>query len=64
MLELRGCLYLREKPLGAEGSGEIRVEDFDRDVAVVAEVMSEIDGRHAAGADFAVEAVFGVKCVG
>ena len=50
MLQLRRRLDLGEKALGAERRGEVGVQHLDRDVAVVPEVVREIDGRHAAGA--------------
>jgi len=57
MLQLRGGFDFCEKPLGAECGGEIGVEDFDCDVAVVSQVVSEVDGRHSAHADFPVDAI-------
>ena len=43
MLEPRGRLDLGQEPLGAERGGEIGVQHLDRDVAIVAEVVREID---------------------
>jgi len=57
MLKLRGRLDLREKTLGPECSGEIGMQNFYRDVAIVSEIVSEVDGRHSTGADFAVDAI-------
>ena len=54
---VRGRLDLGEEPLGAERRGEIGVQHLDRDVAVVLEVVREIDGRHAAAAELALDAV-------
>ena len=61
MLQLRSGLYLRKKTLGPECSSEIGVQDFDRYVAIVAEVVCEVDCCHAAGADLAIKPVFGVE---
>ena len=55
MLQLRRRLDLGEEPLGAERGAEVRMQDLDRDVAVVLEVVREIDGRHAAGAELALD---------
>ena len=63
MLELRRCLNLSKKTLGPECSGEIRVEHFDRDIAIVAQVVSEVDRCHAASADLTLDAVPGLKRV-
>ncbi len=57
MLQLRGRLDLGEKALGAERGGEIGVQHLDRDVAIVPEVVREVDRRHAAGAELALDAV-------
>jgi hypothetical protein len=64
MLQLRGCLYLGEKALGPECGGEIRMKNFDRDIAFVSQVMSEIDRGHAAGTHLVSEAVSGVQRIG
>ena len=45
--------------LGAECGGELGAEDLDGDVAVVLEVVGEVDGGHAALAQLALEAVAG-----
>ena len=57
MLEVGGELDLGQEPLGADHGGELGPEHLERDPAVVAEVLGEVDGGHAAGADLAVEAV-------
>jgi hypothetical protein len=63
MLQLRGCLYLGEKSFCPERCREVWMKNLDGDIALVAKIVSEINCRHAAGADFAVESVFGVKRV-
>ena len=50
-------LISAKKPLGAERRGELRVQHLDRDVAVVPDVAREVDGRHAAAADLALDAI-------
>src|SRR5512143_4166789 len=57
MLKLRGRLDLAQESLTAEGGRELRVQDLDRDVAIVLEVVREINGCHAAGTKFALDAV-------
>ena len=53
------CRYLdlAEEPFGTHGGSQLRAEDFDRDRAVVFEVLSKIDGRHAAFAQEAFDFV-------
>ena len=50
-------LISAQEPLAAERRAEVGVQDLDGDVAVVLEVVREIDGRHAAGAELALDAV-------
>ena len=50
-------LISREEPLGAEHGGELGPEHLERDLAVVLEVLGEVDGRHAALAELALDAV-------
>ena len=57
MLQVGGELDLGQEPLGAEHGAELGVQHLDRDLAVVLEVVREVDGGHAAGADLALEAV-------
>ena len=57
MLQLRGRLDLAQEPLGAERGAEVGMQHLDRDVAIVLEVVREVDGRHAAGAELALDAV-------
>ena len=59
MRERGGEVDLAQEPLAAERLGEVVVEDLDGDVAVVLEVAGEVDGRHAAGAELALDAVVG-----
>jgi hypothetical protein len=57
MLQLRRSLDLSQEALGAECGGEVGMEDLYRDVAVVAEVVRQVDGRHSANADLAFDAI-------
>ena len=50
-------LDLALEALGADVGGEMRMQDLDGDGAVVLEVVGEEDGRHAAAADFTLDAV-------
>ncbi len=53
---------LAQEPLDAEHRAEFRLEQLERDVAVVAEVAREVHGRHAADADLPLDAVPIRKC--
>ncbi len=57
MAQPRRDLDLAKKPVGAYGASELRIEHLDRDLAAVADVVSEIDGRHPAPADLALDPV-------
>jgi hypothetical protein len=57
VLEIGGGLDLLQEPLGADERREIGAEHFDRDVAFVTDVLGEIDGGHAAGAQLALEGI-------
>ena len=57
MLELGGGLDLVDEPLGAEHGGELGLEHLDRDLSVVPQVLGEVDRRHAARAELALDAV-------
>ena len=52
-----GGLDLDDEAFGAEDGGEFGFEDLDRDLAIVLQVLGEIDGRHAALAELAEDAV-------
>ena len=57
MLQLRRDLDLAQEPLGAERRAELRLEDLERNFAVVLQFVGEIDGRHPAFAEHALNAV-------
>ncbi len=48
VLEIRCGFDLLHEPLGTKHRGERGSEDLDRDLAVVLDVVGEIDGCHAA----------------
>ena len=54
-LQPRGELDLAQEPLGAQRRGELGAEHLERDLAVVLEVVREVDGRHAAAAELALD---------
>lgn len=57
MLQPRGGLDLRKEPLGAEREGEFLVDDLDRDLAIVSQVVGEVDRGHATLAEPADDAI-------
>ena len=57
MIELRGDLDLSQEALGTECVGKFRLQDLERDGAVVLQVLGEVDGGHPAVAELALEAV-------
>ena len=57
MLELGGDVNLSEKTIRAERRRELRAEHLDRYVTLVLEVLREIDRRHAAVAELALDTV-------
>ena len=57
VLEIGGGLDFAEEAISAECGGELGAEDLDGDLAVVLEVFGEVDGGHAALAEFANDAI-------
>ena len=57
VLQVGDGLDLAEEPLGADHGGEVGAEHLDGDLALVAEVVGEVDGGHAALAELALDAV-------
>src|SRR5262245_56591744 len=55
--ELRGGLDLSLKPLSTDRCGQFRSQDFERNLAIVLEIAGEIDSRHAAATELALERV-------
>jgi len=57
VLKLCRDLDLLEEPLGAKHGGEFGTQDLHRDLAVVLEVLGEVDGGHAAGPELVLDGV-------
>ena len=57
MLQPGGEADLALEPVGAERGGELGEEDLERDGAVVAEVVRQVDDGHAAAAELALDGV-------
>ena len=57
MLEVGGDLHFAEETLGAEGGGQVGPEDLDCDLAVVFEVLGQVDRGHPARAEFPLDPV-------
>lgn len=57
MLQVRGDADFAEEPIGAEHGAELGVEELDRHMSLVPDIIREIDGRHAAGANLAFDRV-------
>src|SRR6266508_5765196 len=55
-------LDLPQKPIGAEGRGELGVKHLERNDAVVLDVLREVHGRHAAATELAIHRVRVRKC--
>ena len=56
MLERRGGLDLHHEALGAE-HGQLGLEDLERDLAIVLEVLRQVHGGHATLAELALEEI-------
>ena len=52
---------LAGEPVGAKGRREFGAEHFDGDLAVVLEVVGQVDGGHAALAELALDPVGGAE---
>ena len=57
MVEPGRDLDLGQEPLDAQHRAQLGPEHLERDLAVVLEVGGEVDGRHAAGAELALDPV-------
>ena len=57
MLEVRRRLDLGEEPLGTDDRCEFGLEHLQRDLALVLQVIREVDRRHPALAEFGLDAV-------
>ncbi len=57
MLQIGGGLDLDQEALGADHRRELGAEDLDRHLAVVSDILGEVDRGHPAGTEFALDAV-------
>jgi hypothetical protein len=57
MLQACGELDFAVESLGAYCFGDVRVEDLERDVSVVTEIVSEVHRRESALAELALDRV-------
>src|SRR3972149_7073407 len=57
MTQLGGDRDLAQKPIGPEGRGHLGPENLDRDLAVVLQVVGEIDRRHPATSELSLDGV-------
>ncbi len=64
MLQTSGDPDLALESLGAERGGQVRAEHLEGDEAIVAEVPGEVDRRHAAAAELALEEIAVAQGVG
>jgi hypothetical protein len=55
VLEAGGDSDLAEKAFGAQCGRELRMEDFERDQAVVSEIPGAVDRGHATASEFFLE---------
>ena len=57
MLEVRGRADFLHEAFTADGGDDGRVHDFERDLPIVPEIARQVDRRHAARAQLALDAV-------
>ena len=57
MLEARENSYLARKAVGSKRGGELRSQDFHRNLSVVLEILRQIDGRHAARTQLTLDGI-------
>src|SRR5687767_1345738 len=57
MLQVGGGADFLQEPLGADHRGQIGPEDFEGDLAVVPEILRQIDRRHATLAQLPLDPV-------
>ena len=62
MVQPGGDLHLGKEPLCAEGGGKFRAQHLDGDVAIMPDVVREVDGCHPARTEFPHDAVSVGKC--
>ncbi len=64
MLEVGGGLDLLKEALGPDHRGELRAEHLECHFAMVLDVLGQVDGRHPARAELALEHVAVPECIG
>ncbi len=64
VLQVGDGLDLTQEPLGADDGRELGAQHLDGDLAVVLEVVGEVDGGHAALAELALDRVAVGQCDG
>ncbi len=57
MLEIGGRLYFLDEPIGPKNGGKFGPQDLHRHLAVVFQILGEIDRGHAARAEFFLDGV-------
>ncbi|MBK6458003.1 MAG: hypothetical protein IPF87_18270 [Gemmatimonadetes bacterium] len=57
MLQIRGDADLSQKALDAQHGAELGAQHLERHLAVVPQVVGEVDGRHPAGPDLSIDAI-------
>jgi hypothetical protein len=57
MRELRGGLDFQKESVEAEAGGEFGTENLQRNAAVVLEIPGEVDGRHPALPELALDGI-------
>jgi hypothetical protein len=57
MLEVRGRLDLGQKALGSDDGGQLGLQDLEGDLALVLEVLGQVNRSHPALTDLAIDAV-------
>ena len=57
VIQLRRDTDLAQEPIGADAGGELGPKDLDRDTAIMALVVREMNDRHSSRADHAQERV-------
>src|SRR3954468_17205678 len=59
MIESRDYCDFAQKSIGSHRSDKIRVEDLERDDAVMPGILCEVDGSHATAAQLAIDCIGG-----
>ena len=56
-MQASGGFDFEEEAFRAEDGGQVGAEHLDRDLALVLEIVGQVDGRHTTLAELALEAV-------